>query len=123
MTRTKAKKKANNTSRALILGCVGLGLVGACILLAGVGAFFISRIPPVTQQMTVGNLPILVNLVDPTDGRGVWLKNFTPVHSEAIGSNPISAIQLWVHGIPLDAHAATPSPTGAGPAADVSLHP
>jgi len=123
MTRTKAKKRSNRPPWAVILGCLGLGLVGACVVLGAAGFIFISRLPPVSEQMAVGNLPVLVNLVDPTDGRGVLLKNFTPVHSEAIGSSPIAAIQLWVDGVPVDAHVVSPSANGVGSAADFSWQP
>jgi LysM repeat protein len=110
MRTRKSRAPVNNNLRNFLIGCAGFTGLGVCLLVV-VGAVAISRIPPVAEQLPVNAVPILVNLTLPTSGMNVSANNPTSIRVDAIGSQSLATIQLWIDGIPVDARSAPPDST------------
>jgi hypothetical protein len=106
MSRRPRRPAPSNNRRIFIFGGIGVGLV-ACLALVGGLAYFTYTLPPVSEQLPLGTSPIIVNLTVPFANDTVPISNYTDIHAEAIGPNPIQVMTLWVNGMAVDAHAAS----------------
>ena len=82
--------------RASAIGCfvvIVLGLIGALYLT--------TQIPEVSEQMPPNASPIIVTLAAPPNDAAIPLNDATPISVDAIGPQPIVAVELWVDGVRL----------------------
>ncbi len=80
--------------RASFAGCFVVILVG---LISGL-YYLSTQIPDIAEQMPPNALPIVVTLTAPSNDALIPLNDATTIGVEAIGPQPIVAVELWVDG-------------------------
>jgi hypothetical protein len=75
---------------------IPLGGLVVIILVAGVILY--TLIPPLSKQLPPEGDSTVVTLTNPVNGSSATLNQETAITAEALGSQPVSALQLWVDG-------------------------
>ncbi|MBI5347823.1 MAG: LysM peptidoglycan-binding domain-containing protein, partial [Chloroflexi bacterium] len=80
-----------------------LFLIGATVfvLLVGLGAFFVLRLPPVVAQIP-SSPALLARIQSPFDQSDVALESPTKIRTTSFGTDAVTTLQLWVNGLPVD---------------------
>jgi hypothetical protein len=102
------KRVQNHTTRNWLIGCGGISILGALVVVAGAVVGYFS-IPEVSQQMPTGLNPLLVTISQPPNGATLPLDQPASVYVEAFGDQPIQDIQLLADGVPLPAGSSSPA--------------
>jgi len=79
------------------LGCLALAVI---VLFGGGAVAFLMLVPDVEQQLPPGISSLVVTLSTPLNDAQVPLNQFTTVTAEALGVKPITALELWIDGVP-----------------------
>lgn len=77
---------------------IWIPLVGFFVIVIAAGVALYMLIPPLSQQLPSASGSILVTLTDPVNGSNLTLNHETAISAEALGAQPVSALQLWVDG-------------------------
>lgn len=88
----------SNTQK-LSLGCLTLAVI---VLFGGGALALLLWVPDVAEQFPPGMSTIVVTLSTPVNDAQVPLNQFTTVTAEAMGASPITALELWIDGIPAE---------------------
>ena len=90
-----SSQKLPSISRWLF-GCLILALLA--FLVGGGIALLANLVPTVAQQLPPNAMPLVVTLTTPPNASVVPLNQITNISAEAIGAQPITALELWVDG-------------------------
>ena len=77
---------------------IWIPLVGFFVIVIAAGVALYMLIPPLSQQLPSASGSILVTLTEPVNGSNLTLNHETAISAEALGAQPVSALQLWVDG-------------------------
>ncbi len=77
---------------------IWIPLVGLFVIVVVAGMVLYNLIPPMSKQLPPAGGSLLVTLTNPVNGSNLTLNQETAISAEALGLQPVSALQLWVDG-------------------------
>jgi len=89
--------KPSSTKSGRLIGCVAIAGV-VLIVIGGAIAAAILFIPGLSSQVSPASANLIVNLTLPLDDSTVPLNSSTAIQAEALGTQPITTLELWVDG-------------------------
>ena len=78
-----------------------IGTTLVVLLLVGLGALFILRLPPVVEQIP-SSPTLLARIQSPFDQSDVPSDLPTTIRATSFGTDAVTTLQLWVNGLPVD---------------------
>ncbi len=82
-----------------LVGCIVVVVLVACV---GGAIGILVLVPAVEAQLPPGISTMVVTLSMPVNDSRVPLNQFTAITAQAVGVNPITALELWIDGTPAE---------------------